>query len=281
MKKNNSKIYSETIITGLNFPEGPVFDFEGNLWFVEIKGGNLSRWDGNSIQRFHVVGTPNGATIDKNGNIWFCDSLRGEIRVFYPKSGDFETICNTTTDGVRLKRPNDLIFDAVGNLLFSDHADGREKPESTICVLPNGAKKAKVISNNKLFTNGLALFNDGKTLIFAETYNQQLWIADWDAEKLELNNERPFAKVGNGPWGPDGIAFDEDENLYVTIFNENKIQIYNRNGDVLETINTLGNRPTSCAFDPTGKLGLVVTEAERGEIIAFPNLGKGLPIYYK
>lgn len=281
MKKNNPTIQPRTLITGLNFPEGPVFDFEGNLWFVEIKGGNLSCWDGKKLQRFHVVGTPNGATIDKNGNIWFCDSLRGEIRIFYPKSEVFETVCNTTTDGVRLKRPNDLIFDAVGNLLFSDHADGREKPESTICVLPNGAKKAKVISNNKLFTNGLSLCENGKTLIFAETYNQQLWIADWDAEKFELENERPFGKAGNGPWGPDGIAFDEHENLYVTIFNENKIIIYARNGDIIDTINTLGSRPTSCAFDPAGKLGLVVTEAERGEIIVFPNLGKGLPIYYK
>lgn len=281
MTKNNSKTYSETLITGLNFPEGPVFDFEGKLWFVEIKGGNLSCWDGKTLQRFHVTGTPNGATIDRNGDIWFCDSLRGEIRVFHTKSNTFETICNDTVDGIRLKRPNDLIFDVAGNLIFSDHADGREKPESTICVLPNGAKKAKVISSNKLFTNGLALCNDGKTLIFAETYNQQLWIADWDAEKFELENERPFAKAGNGPWGPDGIAFDENENLYVTIFNENKIQIYSRNGDVLETINMLGNRPTSCAFDPTGKLGLVVTEAERGEIIVFPNRVKGLPIYYK
>ncbi len=281
MTKNHPKIYSETLITGLYFPEGPVFDFEGNLWFVEIKGGNLSRWDGKTLQRFHVVGTPNGATIDKNSDIWFCDSLRGEIRVFHPKSDAFETVCNTTTDGVRLKRPNDLIFDAAGNLLFSDHADGREKRESIICVLPNGAKKAKVVSENKLFTNGLALYNNGKTLVFAETYNQQLWIADWNAEKLELTNERLFAKAGNGPWGPDGIAFDEHENLYVTIFNENKINIYSPNGELLDSIDTIGSRPTSCAFDPAGKLGLVVTEAERGEIIAFPNLGKGLPIYYK
>lgn len=281
MKKNSPTTHSETLITGLNFPEGPVFDFDGNLWFVEIKGGNLSCWDGKTLKRFHVTGTPNGATIDRNGDIWFCDSLRGEIRVFYPESNEFETICNDTVDGARLKCPNDLIFDAVGNLLFSDHADGREKPESTICVLPNGENRAKVISDNKLFTNGLALCDNGKTLIFAETYNQQLWIADWDAEKPELRNERPFAKAGNGPWGPDGIAFDENENLYVTIFNENKINIYSPNGELVDIINTIGSRPTSCAFDPSGKLGLVVTEAERGEIIAFPNIGKGLPIYYK
>ena len=131
------------LVSRLNFPEGPVFDPEGNLWFVEIKGGNLSRWDGKRLERFDANGTPNGAMIDARGNIWFCDSGRGEIRVFNPRRNCFDTVCSYTTDNVRLKRPNDLIFDADGNLLFSDHADGREEPLSNICVLPKGAGEPK------------------------------------------------------------------------------------------------------------------------------------------
>lgn len=279
MKK---KTVYKLLISGLQFPEGPVFDQNGNLWFVEIKGGNLSCWNGNVLERFDVDGTPNGATTDSADNIWFCDSMRGEIRVFFPQTRVFQTICSETTGKVPLIRPNDLIFDKNGNLLFSDHADGREAKLSTICVLPKGQDQAKVISQDKLFTNGLALCNDGKTLIFSETYNQQLWIADWDMENLELKNERPFAKAGDGPWGPDGISFDEDENLYVTIFNEQKINIYNKKGELTDQIPCSGNRPTSCAFDPSGKLGLVVTEAERGEIICFPDINKkGLIIYHQ
>lgn len=269
------------IISDLKFPEGPVFDFDGNLWFVEIQGGNLSRWNEGKLERFAVNGTPNGAMIDREGNIWFCDSGIGEIRTFSPKNQKFETICQQTTEGRRLKRPNDLIFDAEGNLLFSDHADGREEPVSTLCVLPKGRKEAKVVSKGKFFTNGLALGSDGKTLIFSETYRQQLWIATWDSNRLEILNERPFAKAGNGPWGPDGMAFDEKENLYVAIFNESKINIYNKKGELLDHLKCPGSRPTSCAFDPSGKLGLVVTEAEKGKIISYPVLNKGLPIYYK
>lgn len=272
---------SKCIISGLKFPEGPVFDFEGNLWFVEIKGGNLSRWDGKNLVRFDVNGTPNGAMIDREGNIWFCDSGRGEIRTFNTSNQKFETICNQTTNRERLKRPNDLIFDKDGNLLFSDHADGREEPISTLCVLPKGEKEAKVISAGKYFTNGLAFRSDSKTLIFAETYRQQLWVGEWDPAELELHNERPFAKAGMGPWGPDGMAFDEKDNLYVAVFNESKINIYNKNGALSDSLNCTGSRPTSCAFDPSGKLGLVVTEAENGEIISFTGLNKGLSIYYR
>ena len=273
-------IRSKTIITGLHFPEGPVFDFDGNLWFVEIKGGNLSRWDGKRLERFDVDGTPNGAAVDKQGMIWFCDSGRGEIRVFDPVNKSFKTLCNQTDTGIRLKRPNDLIFDTAGNLLFSDHADGREEPVSTICVLPKGGNRAKIISKNKYFTNGLALMRNGTTLIFAETYRQQLWIAEWNPEMLSLIEESRFAKAGNGPWGPDGIAFDEDENLYVTVFNEHRINIYNKEGVVINYLSCSGSRPTNCSFDTFGRYGLVVTESDLGEIIAYPVPRKGLPIFY-
>jgi len=271
---------SATILSRLSFPEGPVFDFDGNLWFVEIKGGNLSCWDGNRLDRYVVDGTPNGAMIDRNGMIWFCDSARGEIRCFDPVQKTFQTICDRTTDGNRLIRPNDLIFDQQGNLLFSDHADGREEALSTLCVLPKGADRAKVISKDKYFTNGLAFRADGKTLIFSETYRQQLWMGEWDADRLELRDERHFAKAGVGPWGPDGIAFDDQETLFVTVFNEGKIHLYNREGVLTGYIPCEGSRPTSCAFDPAGKLGLVVTEADRGEIISYPEFRNGLPIYY-
>lgn len=268
-----------TIISDLNFPEGPVFDFEGNLWFVEIKGGTLSRWNGTKLDRFDVNGTPNGAKIDRNGLIWFCDSGRGEIRTFNPSEKIFKTICSETTDNKRLIRPNDLIFDKSGNLLFSDHADGRQEPLSTICVLPKGETQARIISKNKYFTNGLAFMANAKTLVFAETYRQQLWIADWNSDILQLQDELPFAKAGNGPWGPDGMAFDREENLFVAIFNESLINVYDKQGNFTRSLPCPGARPTSCVFDPSGHLGLVVTEAEHGIIISYPEIRNGLQIF--
>lgn len=277
------KVYDEEyhrVLTGLKFPEGPVFDFQGNLWFVEIHGGNLSVWNGKELVRYGVDGTPNGAMVDRSGKIWFCDSGRGEIRKYDPHNGAFMTLCNSTTGGTRLKRPNDLIFDDAGNLLFSDHADGREEPVSTLCVLPAGRNEARVISQNKYFTNGLALMADGRTLLFSETYRQQLWTGQWDPVNLEISGEKHFAKAGAGPWGPDGIAFDENERLFATVFNESKVLIINKKGITEGWIPIPGTRPTSCAFDPSGKMGLVVTEAERGEILSFPGFGRGLEIFY-
>lgn len=268
------------VVSGLKFPESPIFDEEGNLWFVEIAGGNLSKWNGVKLERFKVYGTPNGAVMDKNGCIWFCDSARSEVRIFDPNDNKIETKCSFTDEGKRLSRPNDLIFDSVGNLLFSDHADGRIEAISNFYVLPKGDRYAKVISSGKLFANGLALRNNGDTLVYAETYNQQIWIADWDKGQLLLRNERHFAKAGTGPWGPDGLAFDEYENLFVAVFNEGRVNAYNKAGKLIRIIKVEGSRPTSCAFDPFEIMGLVVTEAEQGRIISYPTIGKGLKVYH-
>lgn len=273
------EIENNVILKDLKFPEGPVFDKDGNLWFVEIKGRNLSKWDGKVLKRYKVEGTPNGAAIDRNGCIWFCDSHNGEIRTFNPKNNTFATLCNSTEMGP-LRRPNDLIFDSCGNLLFSDHADGRTEPLSTLCVLPKGAKRAKVIQDQLFFSNGLAFRADGRTLLFAETYKQQVWIGNWDSKNLALSNVRAFAKAGDGPWGPDGIAFDEKENLYVAIFNEGLINIYNKNGRLINYLKCAGNRPTSCCFDFHGRYGLVITEAEKGEISCYHIQENGLKLFY-
>lgn len=273
-------IKSEVLLDGLRFPEGPVFDRDGNLWFVEIQGGNLSHWDGKTLTRFDVDGTPNGAVIDREGGIWFCDSGRGEIRTFDPNKQVFSTICNKCQDGERLQRPNDLLFDDRGNLLFSDHADGRTEPISTICVLPKGSSEAKVVSDKKYFTNGIAISKDGKNIVFAETYKQRLWIGQWDSDLMELKNEIAFIEVGTSPFGPDGMALDEDENLYVAVFEESRICVYNKDGNFLYDIKCEGKRPTSCAFDPTRKLGLVATEADLGQIISFDVNAVGLDLYH-
>ena len=64
-----------------------------------------------------------------------------------------------------------------------------------------------------------------------------------------------------------------------TVFNEHLINIYSKVGDLIDQITCQGSRSTSCAFDPSGKLGLVVTETERGEIISFRSFGKALQIF--
>ena len=66
----------QVLLENLAFPEGPAIDSKGNIWFVELHGGNVCVLspDGN-LKRYAIAnGKPNGIAIDDQDNIWFCDS---------------------------------------------------------------------------------------------------------------------------------------------------------------------------------------------------------------
>ncbi|WP_218919487.1 SMP-30/gluconolactonase/LRE family protein [Spirosoma aerolatum] len=268
-----------SIATGLNFPEGPAFAADGSLWAVELKGECLVQYKNGKLKRYHVGGGPNGIAIDKQGHVWFCDSAQRAIRRFDPMAETTETILDKL-DGEPLNKPNDLAFDAMGNLLFTCPGDSRQEPTGYAVVrMQDGT--VKKFTADKYFPNGLAFGADGKTLVLAETYKHRLWKGEWNPNTGEWTNATVWATVEGpqGPGGPDGMAFGDDGNLYVAVYGTGYIHVIAPEGKVIRKLNTVGQNPTNCAFDPTGKLGLVVTEAEKGHLKTRATNTKGVTLF--
>ncbi|MDO9256858.1 MAG: SMP-30/gluconolactonase/LRE family protein [Bacteroidales bacterium] len=62
------------------------------------------------------------------------------------------------------------------------------------------------------------------------------------------------------------MALDKEGNIYVAVFDQKCIKVISPEGRIIQEIELPGNRPTNCAFVPC-KYRLVVTEAERGEVL--------------
>ncbi len=269
----------ENLFTGLNFPEGPAFASDGSLWAVELKGEALVHITDGTLTRYKVGGMPNGIAIDKKDTVWFCDAGNNAIRTFDPHTGKTENKA-TMCDGHMLDKPNDLAFDPMGNLVFTCPGNSRQEPTGYVCVLtPTGS--VKKITQGKFFPNGLAFTADGKKLVIAETYKHRLWIGDWDAEKGQWLNEKVWCEIGgpDGPGGPDGMAYGTDGNLYVAVYGTGSVRVVNQQGQVAFQITTPGKNPTNCAFDPSGKWGLVITEAEKGELLNYQTSLSGIKLF--
>ncbi len=267
------------LVSGLAFPEGPAFAPNGSLWAVELKGGNLVRYQAGTLNRFGVGGAPNGIAIDATGMIWFCDAAQNAIRRFDPASTQTSTITHEV-DGQPLDKPNDLAFDAAGNLVFTCPGNSRQEPAGYVCVrMPDG--RVSVVADGLYFPNGLAFSADGQSLVIAETYRHRLWKGHWNAQTSEWTNARVWATMEgpNGPGGPDGMAFGNDGNLYVAVYGTGGIHIVSPTGQVIERIKLPGRNPTNCAFDPSGRLGLVVTEAEHGQIVSLKTGTNGITLF--
>lgn len=253
-----------------------MFDAEGRLWCVELEAGCLARVeDDGSLDRYEVGGRPAGLALGQGGQFWFCDSLRNEIRVFDSGTGRSWPVVGSA-DGHDLDAPNDLAFDPDGNLVFSCHAQSRTAPTGWLAVLrPSGA--CRIAGEALQFPNGLAFGADGHTLYVAETYKQRVWQGDWDAN---AGWWRPQCEILQtpGPTGPDGMAVASDGRVYAAVYGAGCIMSM-MPGQAPDTLAVSGRGPTSCAFDPSGKLGLVFTEAETGTIQSLVCNERGLPLH--
>ena len=81
-----------------------------------------------------------------------------------------------------------------------------------------------------------------------------------------------------GPAGPDGLALDEHGNVYAAVYGAGYIAV--ATGESASQIPVSSKCPTSCAFDPAGKLGLVLTEAETGTISTILPNKRGLSLHH-
>jgi len=264
------------LATGLGFPEGPAFDGFGNLWCVELSAGSLwQRTPHGEIRRHFVGGRPNGLAIDQNGSVWFCDSGVNAVRRLDPINGSVSTVIHAI-NGVPLAKPNDLAFDARGNLVFTCPGESRSEPTGYVCCLSAGGDLT-VISDGLYFPNGLAFTAGDASLLIAETRRQRLWSGTWTADTCTWSGPGVFASTA-GPIGPDGIAISESGDVYIAVHGTNQIEIKDANGRHRGSLSVGEGNPTNCAFDPSGTLGLVVTETTRGAILSFGDLGPGLAL---
>jgi gluconolactonase len=259
---------------GLNFPEGPAFAPDGSLWCVEARGGPLVQWQAGRIIRHDSDGLPCGLAFDAAGRAWFCDARNNAVRCFTPDTGRWDTVAETL-DGRPLDAPNDLAFDPAGNLVFTCPGDSRFDPMGYVCCLqPEG--QVSLVGGGLYFPNGVVFSADGRALMVAETYGRRVWRGGWDSRAARWIDARPWAELGGEP-GPDGMALGADGLLYVAALRSGQVKAVDATGQVVRSYRVPGPRPTNVAFDPSGRLGLVVTEAEHGLLLSLPGLGPGVP----
>ena len=257
------------LVEGLRFPEGPAFDASGCLWCAEQEGeGLFCRDKDGSTARVHTGGRPNGAVVDDE-YIWFCDLARNVIRRMSVETKSVETVISEV-GGLSLNNPNDLLFDSRKNLIFA--CSGTSEDSGYVAVR-NSAGMIEVIADGLDHPNGLAFFPDDKKLLVAETHRQRIWEGFWDAEGLSWETIRVWSHVidvpANEPLpGPNGMVVGPDGNLYVSVFGAGLIRVLSAEGEFVRNISLPGPNPTNCAFDPSGILGLVVTESSRGELLS-------------
>jgi gluconolactonase len=151
-----------------------------------------------------------------------------------------------------------------------------EKSGYVVCLSPDG--RAVKVASGLHRPNGLEIVDGGKALVVADTYQKTLFKGEWDAVSLEWKAPAAWVRVG-GAEGPDGMAFGADGLLYQAIYGDGVVRVVGPEGKIVREVQVPGMNVTNVAVDPGGKLGIVVTETEKGRLLSYPGIQPGEAIF--
>ena len=248
------------------FLEGPSFDREGNLYFVDIPFGRVFRLSpkGDCDLVVQYDGWPNGLKFHKDGRAFIADYKRG-LLALDPKRGRVDPVV-ATRNSESFKGLNDLIFAANGDCYFTDQGQtGMHDPTGRVFRL-GAAGRLDCLIDNIPSPNGIVINNAENRLFIAVTRQNAVWRAPLMTDG-SVSKVGTYVQLSGGQAGPDGMALDAEDGLYVCHLGIG-IWRFDANGMPTHLIEPcVGHHMTNIAFGGRDNRELFITESDTGSIL--------------
>jgi gluconolactonase len=261
-----------------SFLEGPSFDRAGNLYFVDIPFGRVFRAapSGECELVAQYDGWPNGLKIRADGRVWIADYKLGLVELD-PRRGTVETLLGSRhSEG--FKGLNDLVFARNGDCYFTDQGQtGMHDPTGRVFRLSAEGRLDCLVATVPS-PNGIVLNMAENRVFVAVTRQNAVWrlplMADGSASKVGT-----FLQLSGGQAGPDGLALDSEDGLYVCHLGLG-IWRFDANGVPTHLVQSCaGHHMTNLAFGGPQNRHLYITESETGTILRAELPFPGKPMY--
>lgn len=249
------------LASGFQSPEGPSFDRAGTLHFVDWDAQMVYRvtLDGQVSPFVNTGGVPTGSKFHHNGHLYVADGDRGILAI--SPGGEIQVVA-TAWEDQPFRGPNDLVFAANGDLYFTDpKGSDPEHPIGNVFLVRNDGRVERFAGGFQ-FPNGIVLSDDGRTLYLAETHPNHVLAFELDDSGHE-RSRRVFARLEGG-FGPDGMAFGQDGNLYVAHYGKGVVAVIDPGGAVIAELPVGGMNTTNVAFWGSS---LYATEVGIGQVV--------------
>lgn len=260
------------------FIEGPSFDRDGNLYFVDIPFGRIFRLTPERQCDLVVQydGWPNGLKIHKDGRIFVADYKRGLVLVD-AKTGTAAPILGSRhSEG--FKGLNDLVFGKDGACYFTDQGQtGMHDPSGRVYRLGADGRLDLLMSTIPS-PNGIVLNMAENRLFVAVTRQNAVWRAPLMRDG-SVSKVGTYLQLSGGQAGPDGLALDREDGLYVCHLGIG-VWRFDANGIPTHLIEAcVGHHMTNLAFGGPDNRQLFITESDTGSILRCEAPVPGKPMF--
>ena len=249
----------QKVVGECQFTEGPAWHPDGYLLFSDIPNSRIIRVnaDGSSSDWMNPSGGANGLVCDQEGNVYACQGAERRVVKLRSNSdgvGELVAVLASEYDGKPLNQPNDLALDGQGGLYFTDPNYRRDEPESqpvqAVYYVSSDGGVSRVIDDLPR-PNGILVTADGQTLYVANIEVREI---------IKYPIEGP-GKIGAGQVlftgeeeqdgrGPDGMALDEQGNIYATY---SSLLVVSPAGELIGRL-PVDEKPANCTFGgPDGR----------------------------
>jgi len=224
---------------------------------------------------------PYGVAVDSDGNIYVADQGVGAIFIF-PESlkGHVQLIKNKVD--APLPMINGLAIDDDGRIFVTD-----VKLHHVLVLNKLHQPIAEFGAGELVSPAGIAIDKENRLLYVVDTQQDQVLVFDADSYKLlrrigTAGKKHTLTSPGNFSL-PDGVAVDKDGNVYVTDTLNDRVEIFDADGNFISQFGTPGDgpghfaRPKGIAIDRDGHVW--VTDEVQSRVQVFNKKGQ-LLIYF-
>ena len=177
------------------------------------------------------------AVIALDDGVYIINTNTGEI-----------TVLSEVEKEMTVNRFNDGKCDPNGNLWVGSMHLEESQPLGSVYKISSTGETVKMIDSVTI-SNGIVWTKDATTMYYIDTPSAEIKAFDYDKNTSTISNQRTAVRVPTTMGFPDGMAIDEEDMLWVGLWNGNSVARFDPNtGKLISKIEVPAHNVTACAF---------------------------------
>jgi sugar lactone lactonase YvrE len=241
--------------------EGAFWNHEtGELYWIDILKNQLHIYNPNTKTNRSLTTPSNIGTVVPIDDSKAVVALQDGIYSINTNSGA-TTLLSDVERNIPSNRFNDGKCDPSGRFWIGSMGYEQQQYDANLYMI-NAKGEASLKLDSITISNGIVWTKDSKTMYYIDTPTLEIKAFDFDNATGAISNQRVAVKVNDSLGYPDGMTIDENDHLWVGMWNGNAVICFDPiSGKMISKIEVPAHNVTSCAFGGKDLDTLFITTA--------------------